>query len=582
MMLQIQFRQNGLPERVGPRKNLAVQLLFQSARGYGLVFLTDAFLDREMEFCPADLLRKQIPRALFVVAESFRLDLRPDHLHELVQLSAMGQPGQLYLGKLHADLDPAFPAPFFHVEDTDDRIRIVGKLLRAVKEGDPKLIEHSVQGTRKRLGWQATHGGVVRYSGSVVMSPLYSDAVIEESHITAIQQALREANLDGWLFYDFRGSDPLAARILRLDPHRHTTRRWYYLIPAHRVPIKIVHRIEPRSLDDVPGETRLYLSWEEQHRHLREALSTLISSKGKAAPKVSMQYSPLNAIPYVSRVDAGTVELVRSFGVDVVSSADLIQRFEAVWNEAQYQSHCRAATALHEIVTETFAKIRDDLEGGRSVSEYDLQQYILARIASHELYTYAPPIVAVNAHAADTHYTPSGKGSGQVQRGDFVLIDLWAKSTAPRSMYADITWTGFVGDKVPPRHREIFTVVAAGRDAALDFLQQEIADGRFPTGGEVDDVCRRAIGKAGYQDRFIHRTGHSIGDEVHGNGANIDNLETQDGRRLMPHTCFSIEPGVYLPGEFGVRSEIDVYLTDREVRVTSLPVQTAIVPILAS
>jgi Xaa-Pro aminopeptidase len=295
-----------------------------------------------------------------------------------------------------------------------------------------------------------------------------------------------------------------------------------------------------------------------------------------------MQYSPMNAIPYISRVDAGTLELVRSCGVDVVTSADLVQRFEAVWTADQYASHRQAADALRQIVDETFARVRDEILRGTGFTERDLQQDILGRIAARGLHTYAPPIAAVNAHAADPHYSPPEKGSTLIREGDLVLIDLWAKSTAPGSMYGDITWTGFVGEAVPARQAETFAVVAAARDAAIAFVQQEVRAGRFPRGGDVDDVCRNVIQQAGYGDRFLHRTGHSIGEEVHGNGANIDNLETQDGRRLLPHTCFSIEPGIYLPGEFGIRSEVDVYITEREAIVTGVPIQTAIVPILAT
>jgi len=394
-------------------------------------------------------------------------------------------------------------------------------------------------------------------------------------HVTAIQQALRDAGLDGWLFYDFRGSDPLATRILKLDPKRHMTRRWYYLIPAKGTPTKILHKIEPHSLDDVPGESQFYLSWQEQHAHLKQALASL-----GPAPKVSMQYSPMNAIPYISRVDAGTIELVRSFGVDVATSADLVQRFEAVWTDEQYASHCQAATALRQIVDEAFGRVRHEIACGATFTERDLQQDILARIAARGMHTYAPPIAAVNAHAADPHYSPPAQGSAPIRTGDLVLIDLWAKSTSPGSMYGDITWTGYVGESVPTRHAEVFAIVAAARDAAIAFVKQEVGAGRFPCGGDVDDVCRRVIQGAGYGDRFIHRTGHSIGEEVHGNGANIDNLETQDNRRLLPHTCFSIEPGIYLAGDFGIRSEVDVYITEREAIVTGVPIQTAIVPIL--
>ena len=418
--------------------------------------------------------------------------------------------------------------------------------------------------------------------------------------IAAIQQALREAGLDGWLFYDFRGSDPLAARILKLDPSRHTTRRWYYLIPAQGTPTKILHKIEPHALDDVPGESQFYLSWQEQHECLRQALASLGRQSlkptrvwgswtavpawmGARAPvRIAMQYSPLNAIPYVSRVDAGTIELVRSLGAEVVTSADLVQRFEAVWTKDQYASHCEAAAKLRQIVDEAFARVREEIARDATFTERDLQQDILARITARGMHTYAPPIAAANAHAADPHYSPPEHGSSPIRRGDLVLIDLWAKNTAPGSMYGDITWTGYVGESVPARHAEIFTIVARARDAAIAFVQQEVRAGRFPRGGDVDDVCRRVIRQAGYGDRFIHRTGHSIGEEVHGNGANIDNLETRDGRRLLPHTCFSIEPGIYLSGEFGIRSEVDIYLTETDALVTGVPIQTAIVPILAT
>ena len=418
-------------------------------------------------------------------------------------------------------------------------------------------------------------------------------------HIAAIQQALRDAGLDGWLFYDFRGSDPLAARILKIDPKRHMTRRWYYLIPAQGTPTKILHRIEPHSLDDVPGEPHLYLSWQEQHERLRKALASLIHQSRKPARvwgswtsepipmgaqppvKIAMQYSPMNAIPYISRVDAGTIELVRSFGVEVVTSADLVQRFEAVWTKDQYASHCEAAAKLRQIVDEAFARVREEIVRGATFTERDLQQDVLARITARGMHTYAPPIAAVNAHAADPHYSPPEHGSSPIGRGDLILIDLWAKNTAPGSMYGDITWTGYVGETVPARHAEIFAIVVSARDAAIEFVQQEVRAGRFPRGGDVDDVSRRVIRQAGYGDRFLHRTGHSIGEEVHGNGANIDNLETRDGRRLLPHTCFSIEPGIYLPGEFGIRSEVDVYLTETDVLVTGVPIQTAIVPILS-
>jgi Xaa-Pro aminopeptidase len=375
------------------------------------------------------------------------------------------------------------------------------------------------------------------------------------------------------LFYDFRGSDPIAYRVLRIDPNRHVTRRWYYWIPASGQPVKLLHRIEPHVLEELPGETRLYVSWQDQHSQLKHML--------QSARRLAMQYSPLNAIPYISRVDAGTIEVIRAFGIDVATSADLVQRFEAVWTDGQLQSHRDAAGKLRLIVDEAFGHVRRSIASGIGIDEYDLQQFILSRIRHHGLLTSSPPIAAVNAHSADPHYGPSPQGSSPIQEGDLVLIDLWAKRPEVESVYADITWTGYVGSTVPPSHQEVFEVVRNARDRALFFVADRAASGAWPCGWEVDEICRGAIREAGYADYFVHRTGHSIGEEVHGNGANIDNLETQDGRRLMPGTCFSIEPGIYLPGRFGIRSEIDVYVAAHEALVFGRPIQTEIVPILA-
>ena len=389
--------------------------------------------------------------------------------------------------------------------------------------------------------------------------------------VSEIQQALRDTEIDGWLFYDFRGSDPLAYRILQLDPMLHVTRRWYYWIPAQGIPAKLLHRIEPHVLDALPGQADCYVSWEQQ----RQILARLLAG----GLRVAMQYSPLNAVPYVSRVDAGTIELIRSYDVEVVSSADLIQTFEACWTDRQLESHQFAATALRRIVDQTFGHVHDAVIHGRSLTEYGAQQFILARMRDAGMVTSSAPIAAVNAHSADPHYGPKEMGSAEVTRDALLLIDLWAKRAEVGSVYADITWTGYVGQAVPAKHREIFELVRKGRDAALTFVRTEFASGHRPFGWEVDDACRHVIQCGGYGDHFVHRTGHSIGEEVHGNGANIDGLETQDTRRLMPRTCFSIEPGIYLPGEFGIRSELDVYLTDREALVFGLPLQEEIVPL---
>lgn len=403
--------------------------------------------------------------------------------------------------------------------------------------------------------------------------PAMSGSPIHHRRIEEIQQTLcDQPGLDGWLFYDFRGSDPLAYRVLRIDPAIQVTRRWYYWLPTCGSPMKLLHRIEPHVLDCLPGATLSYVSWEEQ----KAGLARILEGVRRAA----MQYSPLNAIPYLSRVDAGTIELVRSFGVEVVTSADLVQRFEAVWNDQQLDSHRAAAAALRRIVDEAFDHIRTCIERSVPLTEYGLQQFILSRMQMHGLVTASPPIVAVDEHSADPHYTPEPTGSAEIRRGGLVLIDLWAKQPQPGAVYADITWTGYVGERVPARPRGIFEIVRQARDAALTFVQRHVAAGRFPCGSEVDDVCRQVICNAGYGKQFLHRTGHSIGEDVHGNGANIDNLETRDTRRLLPRTCFSIEPGIYLAGEFGIRSELDVYLSDREAVVFGQPVQTEIVPIL--
>ncbi|MGH7209059.1 MAG: M24 family metallopeptidase [Nitrospiraceae bacterium] len=391
--------------------------------------------------------------------------------------------------------------------------------------------------------------------------------------LAEIQQALRDIpGLDGWLFYDFRGSDPLAYRVLRLDPTRHITRRWYYWVPSQGTPVKLLHRIEPHTLDELPGDIMWYVSWDEQRANLKRILQGM--------KRIAMQYSPMNAIPYIARVDAGTIELIRSYGIEVATSADLVQRFEAVWTDRQLASHKYAAAKLRRIVDEAFRHIASMVAKRKPLTEYGLQQHILARITAHGLTTATPPIAAVNAHSADPHYSPPAKGSARIARGDLVLIDLWAKKPTAGSVYADITWTGHVGPLVPHRQREIFEIVREARDTALAFVRTRVAAGQFPCGWEVDEVCRKVIKDAGYGDRFLHRTGHSIGEEVHGNGANIDSLETQDSRRLMPRTCFSIEPGIYLPGQFGIRSELDVYVSDHEAIVFGQPLQTEIVPIL--
>jgi Xaa-Pro dipeptidase len=272
--------------------------------------------------------------------------------------------------------------------------------------------------------------------------------------------------------------------------------------------------------------------------------------------------------------------LVRSFGVEVVSSGDLIQLFEARWTDRQLESHQYAAAALRRIVDEAFDHVAEAVSKGKGLTEYGLQQFILSRIGDAGMVTSSAPIAAVNEHSADPHYAPAAAGSSRITRDNLVLIDLWAKQAAPASVYADITWTAYAGAIVPEKHRTVFDIVRQGRDAALEFVRAQMLAGQRPFGYEVDAACRRVIDAAGYGAQFVHRTGHSIGEEVHGNGANIDGLETQDNRRLMPGTCFSVEPGVYLTGEFGIRSELDVFLTERDALVFGMPLQTELSPLL--
>ncbi len=390
--------------------------------------------------------------------------------------------------------------------------------------------------------------------------------------ITRIQSALTERGLDGWLFYSFRGSDPIAANILGLH-EGHATRRWFYYVPAAGEPTRIVHSIEREALDELPGEKRVYLPWSQLHEHVRSTLD--------GARRVAMQYSPMNAIPYVSRVDAGTIELVRSFGVEVVTSAGLVQTFEAVMRPEQLQSHLDAAKIMRGVVDTTYAEVARRLRAGTPTTERDIQDFMMSLYAENSLVTDHPPIVAVGPHSAMPHYAPPEHGSAPLVRGDLLLTDLWAKLDAPHSIYFDITWTCFMDEEAPEEHRRVFDVVRGGRDAAIDFVGARARAGEPVHGWEVDDAARRYIADQGYGDYFIHRTGHNIHEMVHGNGANIDNLETRDERPLVPNTCFSIEPGVYLPGKFGIRSEVDVYLTENDAIVSGQPIQTELIPVLS-
>jgi Xaa-Pro dipeptidase len=389
--------------------------------------------------------------------------------------------------------------------------------------------------------------------------------------IETIQKELRSAGLDGWLFYDFHHRDPIASRVLGLNGAGMGTRRWFYLIPSRGLPRKLVHRIESGALDTLPGQKLIYASLDELNKNLPRLIGR--------ARKVAMQYSPRNAIPYVSLVDAGTVEMVRAQGCAVVSSADLVQRFEACWSAEQFQSHQEAGKAIDRVVQEAFAHAAAKVRAKADLTEYELQQWILERFREHSITADEPPIVAVGLHSGNPHYEPTAAVSAPVRKGDLLLLDMWGKLQRPGSVYYDITWVGYLGAEVPNTYARVFAHVREARDQAIAFVRNELARGHAIKGWQVDRIARDVISKAGYGKYFVHRTGHSIGQEVHGNGANMDSLETHDSRTILPRTCFSIEPGIYLK-EFGIRSEVNVYIDGKEARVTG-PMQTDILALLA-
>ena len=391
-----------------------------------------------------------------------------------------------------------------------------------------------------------------------------SDAPLA-GRIPALQRALAEARLDAWLLYDFHAQNPTAVGALGLTG-RMLTRRWFYLVPREGEPVALVHAIELGSFPpEVPGRRERYASWAS----LREGLSRLLGALPKGA-RVAMEYFPEGAIPTLSRVDAGTLELVRGLGVEVVSSGDLVQRFLCRWDAAQVESHRRALAAIDGAKDAAFARVGEALRRGETLLETDVQAFLMARFREADLETDHPPIVAVNAHAGDPHYAPSAATPTPIRSGDVLLIDLWARGRGPRDVYADITWVGFCGDRPPERLERIFRVTTEARDVGLETLRRAHVEGRTLQGWEVDRAVRDHIAAAGFGDAFVHRTGHSIGTEVHGDGANLDDLETHDTRPLVPGLAFSIEPGIYLPAEgLGVRSEIDVFLADDGPKVFS-------------
>jgi Xaa-Pro aminopeptidase len=390
--------------------------------------------------------------------------------------------------------------------------------------------------------------------------------------VTMIQKALRDFGLDGWLLYDFRGLNVLARRVLGLESRGLQSRRFLYVIPAEGQPRKLVHRIEMSALDTLPGEKRVYLRWQE----LEGGIAELV----RGMKRVAMEYAPRVSNAYVSRVDAGTIEMVRSLGVEIVSSGDLVQLFESTWDDAQWQSHLEATVHTQSAYDVAWGLIAERTRSARPATELEVQAAIMDHFTRNGMTTYSPPIVAVGPHAGDPHFEPSAATDTPIALGSFVLIDLWAKMDRDRAVYSDLTRVGFVGLAVPDEYERVFQIVAQARDAAIATVLGAFSAGRPLPGWQVDDAARGVIESAGFGPYFIHRTGHNIGQEVHGNGAHMDNLETHEERLVLPRTCFSIEPGIYLE-DFGVRSEVNVFIdAERRVHVTG-GLQRRVRPILA-
>jgi Xaa-Pro dipeptidase len=383
--------------------------------------------------------------------------------------------------------------------------------------------------------------------------------------IPAVQQVLKKDGLDGWLLYDFHGSNPIATRLTDIAASaKMATRRWYYLVPAEGAPRGLVHAIERHNLDALPGNKQSYAGREQLASGLKDLL--------RGMKRVAMEYSPGNAIPYVSRVDAGTVEAVRQLGVEVVSSGDLVQQFEALWSTEALQTHRAASDRLYRIKDRAFAMLKD--RAGRDLNEFGVLQAMVGWFGEEGLISSSAPCVAAQENAGNPHYQPTAAMSRSIGRNELVLLDLWGKLDTPGAVFADITWMAFTGAVVPETYVRAFAAARDGRDAGIAFVQQAVQERRDLRGYEVDRVTRGVIERAGYGAQFIHRTGHSLGEEVHGNGANMDDYETHDDRRVIPGTGFTIEPGIYT-SEFGVRTEINMYVGDGFAEVTG-PLQVEI------
>jgi len=392
-----------------------------------------------------------------------------------------------------------------------------------------------------------------------------------EIDVAAIQEALRKANLDGWLLYDFHGSNPIAARIAGLTGGAHmTTRRWYYLIPALGRPRGLVHAIERHNLDQLPGDKTVYAG--------RQQLDIGLTNLLQGVSRVAMEYSPMCAIPYLSRIDAGTAEAVRAKGVEIFSSGDLVQQFEASWTADQLASHQVASAALYRIKDRAFASAASAVRAGRALSEYELQQQMVEWFNEEGLISDSAPVVAIDANAGNPHYLPTVDRARSISADQVLLLDLWGKTTEPGAVFADITWVGVTGSRVPAETARAFEAIAEARDAAVQLVEEAARQGRDIRGWEVDQAARQVLERLGYGDHILHRTGHSLGEDVHGNGVHMDDYETHDDRRLIPGTGFTVEPGLYFE-TFGVRTEVNVFRGEHEATVTG-PRQQEVVTLL--
>ncbi len=372
--------------------------------------------------------------------------------------------------------------------------------------------------------------------------------------IQDVQKLLQKEKIDGWLLYDFHGINTLAREFLNIELGHLITRRFFYWIPAKGDPVKILHRIEMHVLSHLPGKSEVYLKWQELEEKLAKVL--------KGSKTVAMEYSPKNAIPYISKVDAGTVDLIRSFQIEVVSSGSFLQQYTCVLDAEQLKLHLEATDFLDKVAGDAWNKITDALKKGQRIDEHQVRIFIADQIKAHGFVTEELPICAVNKNSANPHFEPPKTGSSEIKRGDFVLIDMWCKKNHPKAIYGDIARVAVADTESTPRQQEIFAIVREAQKMGTDFVMERYAKGESIKGFEVDQVCRRVIEEKGYGQYIAHRTGHNIYTDVHGSGAHLDSLETQDLRELIPHTCFSVEPAIYLPDEFGMRLEYDIYLGD--------------------